>query len=116
MIDPEDRGTLSRISIQGRHYDVEVSSSRVKLREEGKEILRAKGSAVFRHFLYSENEISFEMITLESRKIKLQFLTKGRYELLIDDETKKVFKGSSVKFKVPEGEHSVLILLLEKKD
>jgi hypothetical protein len=116
MIDPEERGKLSRISIQDRHYDVEISSKGVKLKEEGKEILRAKGSAVFRHFLYSENEISFEVITLERREIRVQFLAKGRYELLIDDETKKVFKGSSVKFRVPEGEHSVLILLLEKQD
>lgn len=116
MIDPDERGKLSRISIQDRHYDVEVSSSGVKLKEEGKEILRAKGSAVFRHFLYSENEISFEVITLERREIRVQFLTKGKYELLVDDETKKVFKGSSVKFRVPEGEHSVLILLLEKQD
>jgi hypothetical protein len=116
MIDPEERGKLSRIYIQDRHYDVEVSSSGVKLKEEGKEILRTKGSAVFRHFLYSENEISFEIITLERREIRIQFLTKGRYELLIDDETKKVFKGNRVKFRVPEGEHSVLILLLEKQD
>jgi len=116
MIDPEERGKLSRISIQDRHYDVEISSKGVKLKEEGKEILRAKGSAVFRHFLYSENEISFEVITLERREIRVQFLAKGRYELLIDDETKKVFKGSSVKFRVPEGKHSVLILLLEKQD
>ena len=116
MIDPDKKGKLSRISIQDRHYDVEVSSSGVKLKEEGKEILRAKGSAVFRHFLYSENEISFEVITLKRREIRVQFLTKGKYELLVDDETKKVFKGSSVKFRVPEGEHSVLILLLEKQD
>jgi hypothetical protein len=95
---------------------VEVSSSAVKLKEEGKEIFRAKGSAVFRHFLYSENEISFDVITLERRKIRIQFLIKGKYELLVDDETKKVFKGSSVKFRVPEGKHSVLILLLEKQD
>jgi len=116
MIDPDKKGKLSRISIQDRHYDVEVSSSAVRLKEEGKEILKAKGSAVFRHFLYSENEISFEVITLERREIKVQFLIKGKYELLVDDETKKVFKGSSVKFRVPEGEHSVLILLLEKQD
>jgi len=116
MIDTDESGKLSRISIQDRYYDVEVSSSGVKLKEEGKEILRAKGSAVFRHFLYSENEISFEVITLERREIRIQFLTKGKYELLVDDETKKVFKGSSVKFRVPEGEHSVLILLLEKQD
>ncbi|HEB35896.1 MAG TPA: hypothetical protein ENI18_08660 [Candidatus Aminicenantes bacterium] len=116
MIDPDKKGKLSRISIQDRHYDVEVSSSAVRLKEEGKEILRAKGSAVFRRFLYSENEISFEVITLEKREIKVQFLIKGKYELLVDDETKKVFKGKSVKFKIPEGEHSVLILLLEKQD
>jgi glycogen debranching enzyme len=116
MIDPEKRGKLSRISIQDRHYDVDVSRSEVKLKEEGKEILRAKGSAVFRNFLYAENEISFEVMTLERREIKVQFIIKGKYELLVDDETKKVFKGSSVKFKVPEGEHSVLILLLEKQD
>jgi len=116
MIDPEEKGKLLRISIQDRHYDVEVSSSGVKLKEEGKEILKANGSAVFRHFLYSENEISFEVKTLEQRKIKVQFLTKGKYELLVDDEIKKVFKGNSVKLKVPEGEHSVLILLLEKEE
>ena len=78
--------------------------------------MRAKGSAVFRNFLYAENEISFEVMTLERREIKVRFINKGKYELLVDDETKKVFKGNSVKFKVPEGEHSVLILLLEKQD
>jgi glycogen debranching enzyme len=116
MIDPDEKGKLSRISIQDRHYDVEISPSGVKLKEEGKEILRTKGSAVFRHFLYSENEISFELMNLERIEIKVQFLARGKYELLIDDETKRVFKGSSAKFKVPEGEHSVLVLLIEKKD
>jgi len=115
MIAPEDKGKLSRISIQGRHYEVEVSRSKVKLKEEGKEILKANGDAIFRHFLYSENEISFEVKTFEERVIKVQFLTKGKYKLLVDDETKKVFRGNSVKLKVPEGEHTVLILLLEKE-
>ena len=116
MIDPEDDGKISRISIQGRHYDVEVSPSEIKLKEEGKEILKANGGAVFRHFLYSENEVSFEVKAFEERDIKVRFLTKGKYELLVDDVPKKVFKGNSVKLKVPEGEHSVLIVLLEKHE
>lgn len=116
MINPEEGGKLSRISIHDRHYDVEVSPSEVKLKEEGKEILKANKSAVFRHFLYSENQIQFEVKTLENIKIKIRFLTKGKYQLLVDDQLKKLFKGKSVKMEVPEGEHSVLILLLEKQD
>lgn len=116
MIKVEDKGKLSRISIQGRHYDVEVSRNEIKLKEEGKEILKADGAAVFRHFLYSENEIYFEVKSLERRKIKVKFLTKGKYQLRVDDDIKKVFKGKSIEVKVPEGEHTVLILLMEKVD
>ncbi len=116
MIRPEKKGKLSRIAIHGRHYEVEVSSSEVKLKEEGKEIVRANGGAVFRHFLYSENEISFEVSTLEERQIKIRFLTKGKYSYRLDNQLKDIFKGKSLKIKVPEGEHSVLILLLEKED
>ncbi len=116
MISPEDDGKLSRIAIQGRHYDIEVSPSRIKLKEEGREILKANGGAVFRQFLYSENVVSFEIRSLEEREINIQFLLKGKYNLLIDDEAVKLFKGNSVKFKVPKGEHSVMILLLEKLD
>lgn len=116
MIKSEKKGKLSRISIQGRHYEVEVSSSEIKLKEEGKEILKANGEAVFRHFLYSENEIYFEIKSLKKRKVKVKFLTKGKYQLRVDDEIRKIFKGKSVEIKVPEGEHSVLILLMEKKD
>ncbi len=118
MIRPEKKGKISRIAIQGRHYEVEVSPSEVKLKEEGKEIVKAKGGAVFRHFLYSENEISFEVSTLEEKGIdvRVNFLTKGKYELRLDNQLKKVFKGKSLKTKVPGGEHSVLILLLEKEE
>lgn len=116
MIKNEEKGKLSRISIQGRHYDVEVSSSEIKLKEEGREIFKANGEAVIRHFLYSENEIYFEVKSLEKRKIKIKFLTKGKYQLQVDDQIKEIFKGKSRKIEVPEGEHTVLFLLLEKLD
>jgi hypothetical protein len=116
MLKPEDSGTLSRISIEGRHYDVEVSSSKTRLLEEGKEIFRASGGVVIRHFLYAENEVSFEAKSLEDREIRLQFLKKGKYQLSIDDREKTIFKGKSFKFPVPAGNHSVLVLLLEEQD
>jgi len=116
MINPEKKGKLSRIYIQERHYEVEVSSSQVKLKEEGKEIFKADGGAVIRQFLYSDHEISFVINSLEEREIKIQFLIKGKYQLLVDDDLKIIFKGKSVKFKVPQGNHNVLILLLEKED
>jgi len=115
MIKPENKGKLRRISIQGRHYDVEVSSSNIKLKEEGKEILKANGGAIFRHFLYSENEVSFDVKTLEEREIKVRFLVKGKYQLIIDNKAKKVFNGKSTKFKVPEGDHSILFFLIDRK-
>jgi hypothetical protein len=114
MIKPEEKGKLRRIAIQGRHYDLEISPDEMKLKEEGREIVKTNGGAVLRHFYYSEDEISFEIRTLEKREIKIKFLTKGRYELRIDDEVKEIFKGDDIKFKVPEGDHSVLILLLDR--
>jgi len=114
MIKPEKKGKLRRMAIQGRHYDLEISPDEMKLKEEGKEIVKTNGGAVFRHFYYSEDEISFEIRTLEKREIKIKFLSKGRYELRIDDEVKEIFKGNDIKFKVPEGDHSVLILLLDR--
>lgn len=114
-ISPSDKGKLSRVSIQGRHYEVMVSSSKIKLKEEGDLILKCNGAAVFRHFLYSEEEVSFEMKALESRKVKVWFLTKGKYQIFIDGQAQEIFKGNRKKFKVPSGEHTVTILLLEKK-
>lgn len=116
MLKPEKRGKLSRISIQGRHYDIEVSSSNVKLKEEGRDILEANESAVFRRFLYSENEVSFSIKTLDEAVVKINFLVRGRYQLEIDDRSTEVFEGKSTKVRVMEGEHSVRILLLERKE
>jgi hypothetical protein len=116
ILDPEEKGKLGRIAIQGRHYEVEVSSSETKLREEDREIVRASGGAVFRHFLYSENEVSFEFKSLKRREVELRFLKKGKYQLLVDNQLKKIFKGNSQKFEVPEGEHAVLVQLLEEED
>ena len=116
MISPEQKGRLSRIFIQGRHYEVEVSRSELRLLEEGKEIIKANGGAAFRRFLYSENEISFEVKTFEKREMKIQFLVEGKYQVLIDEEIVNVVRGRSCKIKIPEDEHSVLIQLLERLD
>jgi len=116
MINPEKKGRLSRISIQGRHYDIEVSPSKMELKEEGKKIVEVNGCAVFRHFLYSQNEISFEIKSLGPREIKIRFITEGKYQLEVDDQVKRIFDGKSIKVKVPEGEHTILILLLAKKE
>ncbi len=116
MINPEDDGTLSRIAIQGRTYDVEVDTNEILLREEGKEIFAVDGGAVVRHFLYSENEVSFEIKSPEKRKVEIRFLKKGKYQLLVDNQLKSLFKGRSYKFVLPEGDHSVLIQLLEELD
>lgn len=116
MLAPEGKGTLSRLAIQGRHYKVEVSSSKVKLTEEDKEIVRANGGSVFRHFLYSENEVSFEVKALKPRKIKIQFLKYGKYQFLLDNKITRVFVGDSLSFDIPEGEHTVLVQFLEERE
>ena len=116
MIAPEDGGSLSRVAIQGRHYEVQVSRKRTRLLEEGKDLVRADGGAVFRHFLYNESEVSFEIKSLDDREIKIWFLKKGKYQLLIDDREVKIFTGKSVDFDIPAGDHSVLILLVEEKE
>lgn len=116
MIKPDEHGKLSRISIQGRHYEVNISSGKIQLKEEDKDVFRADGGAVIRNFLYSESATSFEIRSLEKREIKIQFLKKGKYQLFIDNQLERIFKGRSVKFEVPKGKHSVLILLLERSD
>lgn len=114
ILDPERRGRLSRISIQGRHYDLEISRKKLSLIEEGRTILEANGGAVFRHFIYSENEISFDLKSLETRKVNIRFLGKGKHQLIVDNLDKGTFDGKQVDLKIPAGEHSVLIRLLEK--
>jgi len=116
ILDPEQKGKLRRVAIQGRHYQVEVSSSETKLKEEDSEIVRADGGAVFRHFLYSENEVSFEFKSLKPREVEVRLLTKGKHQLVVDNTLKTIFRGDSEKFVLPEGEHSVLIQLLEGED
>ncbi len=113
LISPEESGTVSRISIQGHHYDVGVSRKEIVLAEEGRRIVVLDGGAVVRHFLYSENEVSFEIKTMSEREIRVEFLRKGKYQLEIDGVPKRVFKGAKVKFDVPDGSHSVLLQLLE---
>jgi hypothetical protein len=113
MLKPDASGTLSRLSIQGRQYEVKVSNSSTVLREEGDEILSADGGVVFRHLLYNESQVSFEVKTLKKRTIRLRFLRKGKYQLLVDGREVDVLRGGSGKFEVPEGDHSVLFQLLE---
>ena len=115
MIKPEKKGRLSRIAVQGRHYDVEVNKSSIKLWEEGKEIINCNGSAVFRNFLYSKNEVYFEIKTLDPLEVRVRFLTKGKYELILNDHIKNLFEGNSTKIQIPGGEHTVLILLISEK-
>jgi hypothetical protein len=116
ILDPEKKGKLSRVSIQGRRYQVEVSRSGTKLKEEDEEIIKTNGAAVFRHFLYSENEVSFEIKSLKQQEVHVRFLKKGKYQLILDNQINKIFKGDSQKFTVPEGEHAVLVQLLEEQD
>lgn len=116
ILDPAKKGRLIRVSIQGRRYDVSVSKSETLLQEEGRDILEADGGAVFRHFLYSEGEVSFEIKSLEPREITIELLKKGKYQLSIDGVEKEIFKGRTAEFEIPEGEHSVLVLLLESEE
>jgi len=113
ILKPERKGRLARIMIQGRHYEVEASNSATVLREEGKTLLAIDGGAVVRRFLYNESEVSFGIKTLKKRDIKLRFLKKGKYQLLVDGRETDVFSGNARKFTVPGGDHAVLVQLLE---
>jgi hypothetical protein len=113
MLKPDAKGKLSRVMIQGRQYEVEVSNSSTILREEGTSLLSIDGSAVVRRFLYSEAEVSFSVKTLKRREIRLRFLKKGKYQLAVDGREVDVFSSNATKFEVPEGEHAVLVQLLE---
>lgn len=114
ILQPEKGGEVKGVSIQGRQYDVKVSPGQVLLKEEGREIVRSKGSAVFRRFLYTEQEVSFDVLSLAPRKIRIRFLTKGKYQYILDDQLTQVFDGDDAEFRVPKGEHKVSIILVEK--
>ena len=116
VLSPEEEGSLSRVAIQGRQYDVGVSRKEIVLQEEGRPIIELDGGAVIRHFLYTENEVSFEIRAMTEREIRVYFAGKGKYQLLIDNSPKRVFTGTKVKFEVPDGSHSVLLQLLETRD
>jgi len=60
--------------------------------------------------------VSFEFKSLKPREVEVRFLKKGKYQLLVDNQLKKIFRANSQKFEVPDGEHSVLIQLLEDED
>lgn len=113
ILKPDGKGKLSRVLIQGRHYEVEAGNSSTVLREEGETILAVNGGAVIRRFLYNESEVSFNIKVLKKREVKLRFLKKGKYQLLVDGREMDVFSGSSRKFDVPEGEHTVLVQLID---
>jgi hypothetical protein len=113
MLKPDAKGKLSRVMIQGRQYEVEVANSSTILREEGVTLFAVDGSAVVRRFLYSEAEVSFAIKTLKRHEVRLHFLKKGKYQLLVDGREVDVFSSNGTKFDVPEGEHVVLVQLLE---
>ena len=93
-----------------------VSRKEIILQEEGRPIITIDGGAVVRHFLYAENEVSFEIQSMAGRRLRIEFLRKGKYQLLIDNIPKRVFTGRRVKFDVPDGSHAVLLQLLEALD
>jgi len=114
-IKPERKGGVERMAVQGRHYGIFVTPKEIRLEEEGKEIIAVDGGAVVRHFLYSDSEVSFDITCLEPREIKVRFLKEGKYQLLVDSQVKRVFRGQSLKFEIPEGKHNILILLLSER-
>ena len=113
MLKPKRSGRLTGLAIQGRHYEVEVAGGRTILREEGRDIVRADGPAVFRRFLYAERETSFEVKSLAPRKVTVRLLRKGKHQLLLDGREIEVFEGQQAVCRIPEGEHAILIQLLD---
>lgn len=116
MLRPEDKGALRQIAVQGRTYEVEVSPKRVRLTEDERVVFSADGGAVVRRFLYSENEVSFEIKVLREREVEIRFLRRGKYQFLLDGVPKEVFRGRSFSFDLPEGNHTVLLQLLQALD
>ena len=103
MLKPDAKGKLSRVLVQGRHYEVEVSNSSTVLREEGETLLSVDGGAVVRRFLYNESEVSFDIKTLKRREVRLRFLKKGKYQLLVDGREVDVFSGQRAQVRRARG-------------
>jgi hypothetical protein len=113
QLKPESKGILRRLAILGRHYEVEISPSKTILKEEGRQLVRADGPAVFRHFLYSEREISFEVKSLKRRKITINLREKKKGQLLLNGKESGTFSGKEIVSVVPEGEHRLVIIISE---
>ncbi|MDH4197874.1 MAG: trehalase family glycosidase, partial [Candidatus Aminicenantes bacterium] len=116
MLQPEDDGRLTRLAFQGRHYEVQVSGSDTILREEGETLVEANGAAIFRHFLYQDREVSFEVKSLDALRVLVELPKKGKYQILLDGIEFEVFRGRTAKVRIPEGDHAVVIQLLESLD
>jgi len=99
------------MSILGRHYEVEIHPSRVSLKEEGRELLKTASPAIFRHFLYTAREISFEVKSLKKNTIKLNLGTRKKGQILINGKEAGQFNGRQVEVRVPEGEQVVVIIV-----
>ncbi|HAR36871.1 MAG TPA: hypothetical protein DCR87_08265 [Acidobacteria bacterium] len=113
QLKPEQKGTLKRMSILGRHYEVEMSGSRIRLIEEGKELLRTNAPAVFRHFLYTAREIAFEVKSLKKNTVYVNLGTKRQGQILLNGKEAGKFEGKRVEVQVPEGEQGVVIIISE---
>lgn len=113
QLNPESKGVLRRLSVLDRHYEVEMSSKRIKLNEEGRELLNSNGPAVFRHFLYTAREISFEVKSLKKRKISVNLGNRKKGQIFINGREAGKFDGKRVVAEVPEGEHRVVIIISE---
>ncbi|MDD8019643.1 MAG: trehalase family glycosidase [Acidobacteriota bacterium] len=111
QLQPKTKGSLKRIGILGRNYEVEISPDGIKLIEEKKELIKTDGPAVFRHFLYSDREISFEIKSLKKRKINISLGQERQGQLILDGKEAGKFAGSRLKLQVPEGEHRLVIII-----
>jgi hypothetical protein len=113
QLNPESKGILNRLSVLGRHYEVEMSSKRTRLKEEGQELLSADGPAVFRHFLYTAREVSFEVKSLKKRKISVDIGHRKKGQIFLNGKEAGKFDGKKVVVVVPEGEHRLVIIISE---
>ena len=112
-LNPFKQGILKRLAILGHHYQVEISASKIRLWEEDREIVRTDGPAVFRHFLYTSREISFEVKSLKKRKIEIYLSKEKTGQLLIDGQEAGKFSGKKIAIRIPEGEHKIVAIISE---
>ncbi len=111
QLQPKGKGFLRRMDILGRNYEVEISPDRIRLIEEKKELIKTDGPAVFRHFLYSDREISFEIKSLKKRKISISLGRERQGRLILNGKEAGKFTGNRIKVQVPDGEHHLVIIV-----